>query len=141
MYATVQQSQALKTQCVRGGPHSLTVPSHFPDGSEVTLDRLHQDIERIRQAFPDLHAEIQTADRGQHTFTFTTPKPLTLRHSEGRRFRMYARTVTRHTHKDLKVGVIVIRGLQRDVQESRPRLPRSDQKKLLFTLGPLRFYQ
>ncbi|GGJ44109.1 hypothetical protein GCM10008938_32990 [Deinococcus roseus] len=141
VYATLQQSQALKTQLFTGGPHTLSIPGQFPEGE--MLDALHRDIERIREHFPELNAEIQSnaPGSGGHSFTFTTPTPLTLRLSEGRRFRMYARTVNRGTHKDLKVGAIVIRGLQQDVQVSRPRIPRADQKQLLFTVGPLSFYR
>lgn len=135
---TVQQNHALKTQLFMGGPHVLPLPAG------VEVESLKGEIDAIHLQHPFFLGEVVAEQDGQPfaaALQFTTQIPLTLRLSEGRRFRLYVRTVNQELRKDIKFGAVVTRKLHGEVWVARPRKVRSDAKRLAFSLAGLDFFQ
>ncbi|GGJ59004.1 hypothetical protein [Deinococcus roseus] len=67
-------------------------------------------------------------------------KPVTVRVSTGRKFRLYARIMGGGHRNSVKIGAVVVRGFEGQVYEDLPRATRKDTKPLLIKIKRYSFH-
>ncbi|GEM49841.1 hypothetical protein [Deinococcus cellulosilyticus] len=142
-HATVSVSRAYKGMHFPEGKGRVELDPLNKDRAEERLAELQAELQPVLQAHPWFHVELKARKRKhlvEVTLEFQADRALSIQQPTGNRFRLQGHTLEGEHRKDVKVGVVVLRGLQREVMENLLRKPRSDRKCLVFELFKLPFY-
>lgn len=109
-------------------------PVRIEEWSEALLEPLRAAAERLElSGLPIVGWTVsgQVDDKllfGTPVLVLELSEPITVRRSSGRSFRLYGVATTGAQHKDVKIGMVVLHGLETPVQMNPPRKPRADTK-------------
>ncbi|GEM48673.1 hypothetical protein [Deinococcus cellulosilyticus] len=142
-HATVTLTQAFRAKRFHDGVVRLALP-RVPVGDWST--QLAQWQTKLQEMPAELRVktlEIEHKELEGDVYPVlqcTFRHPVTVRWESGGSYSLYAVSEAGVQHKDVKVGAVVVRGLQNPVLENLPRKERSDKKPLLFTFCRHQFY-
>ncbi|GEM49649.1 hypothetical protein [Deinococcus cellulosilyticus] len=142
VYATVSESPAYTARRITS---TGQLPLRLVATGDVKQEyqQLQEEWKAITQAFPFLQGEVTQVPEEEKILLrldFSTSMPVTARQDTGSRYHLYARTVQGKPRNHVRVGAVVVQGLQHGVREAAARKRRSDAKKDLFRFGGWGFY-
>ncbi|GEM50044.1 hypothetical protein [Deinococcus cellulosilyticus] len=132
--ATVRVMEAYKPRVLHGEGTLPLMPVDEGKKDTYTESRLNE-LQELDCPYLTLRLAGKVSD-GKYfpELVYHARKPVTVRVSTGRKFRLYARIVGGGNRNGVKVGAVVVRGLEGKVFEHLPRATRKDTKPLLIKI-------
>lgn len=138
--ATVQVTEAYKPRILRG-EGVLPLMDVDEAKKDIYIESRLKELQELDCPHLTLRLEGKVSE-GKYLpqLVYNARKPVTVRVSTGRKFRMYARIVGGGNRNGVKVGAVVVRFFEGKVFEQIPRATRSDTKPLLIKVQRYSFH-